>query len=114
MNATVEAPRNRSLTDEEKEKRDYLFSKVRHNHVEVVNSYLEKNYTLPSYYATKGFDITYDILIRLASGKRLETTFKEGASQRVETRFDFREDAQENKGLYIIQYNKDLTLTKLK
>ena len=76
--------------------------------------YLEKNYTLPSYYATKGFDITYDILIRLASGKRLETTFKEGASQRVETRFDFREDAQENKGLYIIQYNKDLTLTKLK
>lgn len=76
--------------------------------------YLEKNYTLPSYYATKGFDITYDILIRLASGKSLETTFKEGASQRVETRFDFREDAQENKGLYIIQYNKDLTLTKLK
>ncbi len=45
MNTTVEAPRNRSLTDEEKEKRDYLFSKVRHNHVEVVNSYLEKNYT---------------------------------------------------------------------
>ncbi len=76
--------------------------------------YKEKNYTLPSYYATKGFDITYDILIRLASGKSLETTFKEGASQRVETRFDFREDAQENKGLYIIQYNKDLTLNKLK
>jgi len=76
--------------------------------------FLEKNHTLPSYYATKGFDITYDILIRLASGKPLESTLKEGASQRVETRFDFREDSQGNKGLYIIQYNKDLTLTKLK
>jgi len=51
---------------------------------------------LPSFYATKGFDITYDILIRLASGNDLNTTFKEGASYRVESKFDY---ANEPKGI---------------
>ena len=31
--------------------------------------YLKKNNALPSFYATKAFDITYDILMRLASGE---------------------------------------------
>jgi LysM repeat protein len=76
--------------------------------------YLQKNNTLPSFYATKGFDITYDVLIRLASGKKLKRTYREGVSHRVDTKFDFRENSTDNKGLFIIQYNKDLTLTKLK
>ena len=73
-----------------------------------------KNNTLPSYYATKGFDITFDILMRLASGKDLKKTFDEGVSQRVDTRFDYRDSNTENRGLYIVQYNPDLTLTRLK
>jgi hypothetical protein len=69
---------------------------------------------LPSFYATKGFDITYDILVRLASGNDLKKTFKAGTSSRVETKFDYRNSITENQGLFIVQYNKDLTLTKLK
>ncbi|WP_231962690.1 LysM peptidoglycan-binding domain-containing protein [Polaribacter sp. KT25b] len=76
--------------------------------------YYKKNNTLPSFYATKGFDITYDILVRLASGNDLKSTFKEGATSRIETRFDYRNNNTENQGLFIVQYNKDLTLTKLK
>ncbi|MFK8060545.1 MAG: LysM peptidoglycan-binding domain-containing protein, partial [Polaribacter sp.] len=78
--------------------------------------YKKKNNALPSFYATKGFDITYDILIRLASGKDLQTTLDEGVSMRVETKFDYRNSTYipENKGLFIVQYNKDLTLTRLK
>ena len=76
--------------------------------------YYKKNKTLPSFYATKGFDITYDILVRLASGNDLEKTFKAGISSRVETKFDYRNSITENQGLFIVQYNKDLTLTKLK
>jgi len=78
--------------------------------------YLKKNKALPSYYATKGFDITYDILMRLASGKKLEDTFSEGFSKRVETKFDYRNSDRvpENKGVFIIQYNQDLTLSRLK
>lgn len=78
--------------------------------------YLEKNKALPSFYATKGFDITYDILIRLASGNDLKSTLEEGVSMRVETKFDYRnsEHISGNKGLFIVQYNDDLSLTKLK
>ncbi len=78
--------------------------------------YLKKNNALPSFYATKGFDITYDILIRLASGNDLKSTLEEGMSMRVETKFDYRnsESISENNGLFIIQYNKDLSLIKLK
>jgi LysM repeat protein len=76
--------------------------------------YLNKNKALPSFYATKGFDVTYDILVRLASGNDLKTTFNQGASARVETKFDYRTRNTENQGLFIIQYNEDLTLTKLK
>jgi LysM repeat protein len=80
------------------------------------NQYLQKNKALPSFYATKGFDITYDILIRLASGKDLKSTLEEGMSMRVETKFDYRNSTNisENKGLFIVQYNEDLSLTRLK
>lgn len=76
--------------------------------------YLKKNKALPSFYATKGFDVTYDILVRLASGNDLKTTFKQGVSSRIETKFDYRASNTENRGLFIVQYNEDLTLTKLK
>lgn len=76
--------------------------------------YLNKNNAMPSFYATKGFDITYDILLRLASGNDLYETFSEGASMRVDTKFDYKNDGgYENQGLFILQLNEDLTLTKL-
>lgn len=79
--------------------------------------YMRKNKVLPSFYATKGFDITYDILIRLASGDKLRTTFNEGASYRLESKFDYTSKLfgiTENKGLFIVKYNKDLSLTRIK
>jgi LysM repeat protein len=79
--------------------------------------YVAKNNSLPSFYATKGFDITYDILVRLASGTPLKETFKKGASYRVESKFNYSKqlfETTQNKGLFILQYNEDLTLTRLK
>jgi LysM repeat protein len=79
--------------------------------------YLAKNGALPSFYATKGFDITYDVLMRLASGKDLKTTFDDGHSYRVESKFDYSNEgkqAAQNKGLFIVKYNSDLTLTRIK
>jgi len=80
-------------------------------------AYLKKNHVLPSYYATRGFDVTYDILMRLASGNSLKSTFDEGYSYRVENKFDYTDKlfkTPENKGLYIVKYNEDLTLTRIK
>jgi LysM repeat protein len=79
--------------------------------------YAAKNGALPSSYATRGFDITYDVLMRLASGESLKKTFKEGASYRVESKFDYTDkaaDYKQNKGLFIVKYNPDLTLTRIK
>jgi len=79
--------------------------------------YLSKNGALPSFFATKGFDITYDILMRLASGKGLKATFDDGFSYRVESKFDYTDkvmQATQNKGLFMVKYNSDLTLTRIK
>ncbi|QMU65912.1 MAG: LysM peptidoglycan-binding domain-containing protein [Flavobacteriaceae bacterium] len=79
--------------------------------------YQEKNHTYPSYYATKGFDITYDILARLASGDDLKETFQKGTSYRLESKFEFSKElftTSDNNGIFIIQYNPDLTTTRIR
>lgn len=79
--------------------------------------YKSLNHALPSEYALKGFDITYDILMRLASGNELTETFEQGMSVRIENKFDYRKKtfrSSINQGLFIVQYNKDLSLKRLK
>ena len=79
--------------------------------------YLQKNKALPSYYSTKGFDITYDTAMRLASGNSLKSTFRDGVSYRVESKFEYSRmlfTTSYNSGIFIMQYNPDLTLTRLK
>lgn len=78
--------------------------------------YYKKNNTIPSDYAIKGFDITYDILMRLASGNDLLTTFKQGVSLRLENKFDYKQSSgsTSNRGLFIVKYNQDLSLIRLK
>lgn len=79
--------------------------------------YQEKNKTFPSYYATKGFDIVYDTAMRLASGDDLKSTFNKGTSYRLESKFDYSRmlfSTSSNDGIYILQYNPDLTITRLK
>ena len=79
--------------------------------------YLSKNHVYPSYYATKGFDIVFDVGMRLASGNKLKQTFKNGTSYRLESKFDFTKDlfkTTSNKGIYILEYNSDMTISRLK
>ena len=81
------------------------------------SQYLEKNYAYPSYYATRGFDILFDIGMRLASGKKLKETFKQGVSYRLESKFEYSKslfNTSSNHGIYILKYNPDLTLTRIK
>ena len=81
------------------------------------SQYLEKNYAYPSYYATRGFDILFDIGMRLASGKKLKETFKQGVSFRLESKFEYSKslfNISSNHGIYILKYTPDLTLTRIK
>lgn len=81
------------------------------------NTFKRLNFTNPSEYAIKGFDVTYDILARLASGNKLSKTFKQGASIRVGNKFEYNKKlfgATNNNGLFIVQYNNDLSLKRLR
>lgn len=75
------------------------------------NKYQKENNTIPSDFAIRGFDVTYDILIRLASYDSLEEGLKAGKSVRVSSSFNYAKKYNgsfENNGIYIIQYTKEL------
>lgn len=78
----------------------------------------EKNYKLknkvtPNAFAIRGFDVTFDALMRLSQA----TTFSESTStqvtEQVESKFDYFKNETGgfgNKGLYILYYDADLTV----
>ncbi|WP_369048846.1 LysM peptidoglycan-binding domain-containing protein [Tenacibaculum sp. UWU-22] len=80
--------------------------------------YKAKNNALPSSYATKGFDVTYDVLARLVSSDNdLKETFNKGFSYRLANKFDYDKSlfgTTKNNGVFIVKYNKDLSLVRLK
>lgn len=68
-------------------------------------AYKKKYYTLPSSYALEGFDITYDLLIRLATDSDI---INQGVSERISTKYEFIENTSGsiiNKGIYIVKYD---------
>ena len=67
-------------------------------------AFRRKYYAIPSEYAIEGFDLTYDLLMRLAAGNDL---IEQGVSERISTKYNFIENTSGsiiNKGIYIIKY----------
>ena len=78
--------------------------------------YKQKFYSDPSKYAIKGFDVTYDTLLRLSSNDSFNEGAKAGVSKRIGTKFDYSKKlfgSTENKGVFLIQYQEDLNLKVL-
>ena len=81
------------------------------------DDFRSKNYSYPSKYAIRGFDITYDTLVRLASEESIEEGLKGGKSFRISAAFNYNKKlfgSFENNGVYIVQYNKELKPVILK
>ena len=79
------------------------------------NTYKKKNKILPSQYAARGFDITFDTMMRLSQSKTFEETINGSATEQVESKFDYEKKLTGgyiNKGIFILQYNPDLTITE--
>lgn len=75
-------------------------------------AYRKKNKVFPNQYAVRGFDLTFDTLIRLAQDKDFEDTL-EDASEQIENRFDYAKKVSggyTNNGIYILYYDEDLTI----
>lgn len=75
----------------------------------------ENKGTVPSKYAVRGFDITYDILMRLGSADDMyHAASFEGTTEYVENKFNYAKKilgGYYNKACYLIKFDDDLKLT---
>ena len=81
------------------------------------NSFRRKNKILPNQFATRGFDVTFDVLLRLAQEKNITETLNETATEQVENKFYYKQNPNggyTNKGIYILYYDSDLTIKEAK
>lgn len=74
--------------------------------------YKKKNNVNPNQYATRGFDVVFDTMMRLFQKEDFETTIQMYASEGVENKFDYEKNnsGYSNKGIYIMQYVEDLNV----
>ena len=75
--------------------------------------YKKLNKIMPSQYAIRGFDVTFDTLLRLSQDKSFEETVQTYASQQIENKFDYVQNSTagySNQGVYILYYDTDLTI----
>ena len=75
------------------------------------------NKIAPNFYATRGFDLTFDTLIRLSQGKNYQETTDAVATEQVNNRFEYYKTERggyDNKGVYILYYDTDLKIKQAK
>jgi LysM repeat protein len=73
--------------------------------------YRKKNKIFPSNYATRGFDVTFDTMLRLSQDKTYQETVESNATEQVDNKFEYYKNivgGYINKGIYILYYDTDL------
>jgi len=75
-------------------------------------SYKNKYGVLPNRYAIRGFDVTYDVLLRLASEKDIyDAILPESETVYIENKFRYEKSKTEgycNEAAYVLKYNDEL------
>lgn len=76
--------------------------------------YRERNNIAPSQFATRGFDVTFDAIMRLFQNEEFSAVMTNAATEYVENKFIYTksDEGNNNTGVYILQYNPDLTVTQ--
>jgi hypothetical protein len=75
--------------------------------------YKKVNKIIPNQYAIRGFDVTFDTLLRLSQDNTFEETIQTSPSEQIENKFDYVQNATygyTNNGIYILYYDTDLTI----
>ncbi len=81
------------------------------------NKYNHKNHAFPTQQVIRGFDVTYDTLLRIASSSNFEEGMQAGKSSRISSFFYYDKKlfgGFENERIFLIQYTKDLNTVILK
>ena len=82
-----------------------------------MQNYRKKNKVNPSTFAIRGFDITFDTMMRLSQDKTYQETAETLITEQVENKFEYykkEEGGYANKGAYILYYDTDLTIKEAK
>ena len=92
-------------------------SMSRPNDTEEANQFDEKfkkaNKILPNRYAVRGFDLTFDTLMRLSQEETFEETVQTIKTEQIESKFDYVQNptyGYSNNGVYVLYYDTDLTI----
>lgn len=75
--------------------------------------YRKANNIFPSDYATRGFDMTFDTMVRLVQNKSFEDTVNSVATKRGENKFEYYKKeggGYTNKGVFVLYYDTDMTI----
>ena len=75
--------------------------------------YKKLNKIMPNQYAIRGFDVTFDTLLRLSQDKTFEETVQLSSSEQIENKFEYVASptyGYANNGIYILYYDTDLTI----
>ncbi len=83
-----------------------------------LTSYKNQYGVLPNRYAVRGFDVTYDVLLRLASAEDVyDAIDSKVETEYIENKFRYTKkmfSGYQNNALYIIRYNNDLQFEEVK
>ncbi len=77
------------------------------------NKFKNENTVYPGAYATRGFDVTFDTMMRLSQEATFEETINSFATRQIDNQFEYykKEDGgYTNKGVFILYYDSDLTI----
>ncbi|WP_438962779.1 LysM peptidoglycan-binding domain-containing protein [Nonlabens sp.] len=81
------------------------------------NKYYSKYGISPNAFATRGFDVAMDIILRNASASDLyESVMKNGSTEYVENKFNYSKQIMQgyyNESVYLLQYHEDLSIKEL-
>lgn len=78
-----------------------------------VRKYKTKYKVNPNKYAMRGFDVTFDTLLRLAQDKSYEQTIQESDTEQIENRFFYEKNGPNgycNTGIFILYFDVDTIL----
>lgn len=75
--------------------------------------YKKLNKIIPNAFAIRGFDVTFDTLLRLSQEKTFEQTIQSDDSEQIESKFNYNANSTygySNSGIYILYYDTDLSI----
>jgi hypothetical protein len=83
-----------------------------HQAISFYHNYRKKFNAFPTQFAIRGFDVTLDVILRMAQNEGFVETGKEKATELIANKFDYLShvDGFVNQGVYVFEYQDDLTI----